>query len=65
MQGNPRDLGDVQTFLVQMFNSVRQDRTQELYRHFTTATDTKNIKVVFNIVKDTILTRHIQDIINL
>ena len=48
-----------------MFNSVRQDRTQELYRHFTTATDTKNIKVVFNIVKDTILTRHIQDIMQL
>lgn len=63
--GNPRDLEDVQAFLVSMFNSVRQDKSQELYRHFTTATDTKNIKVVFNIVKDTILTRHIQDIMQI
>ena len=64
-QGNPRKLGDVQDFLVSMFNSVRQDKTQEMYRHFTTATDTGNIKVVFNIVKDTILTKHIQDIMQI
>ena len=59
--GDPHKLTDVQEYLVIMFNSVRQDKSQELYRHFTTATDTKNIKVVFNIVKDTILTRNIQD----
>ena len=63
--GDPHTLGDVQTFLVSMFNTVRQDKAQELYRHFTTATDTKNIKVVFNIVKDTILTRHISDIMQI
>ena len=63
--GDPHKLGDVQNFLVSMFNSVRQDKTLELYRHFTTATDTKNIKVVFNIVKDTILTRHISDIMQI
>ena len=59
--GDPQKLSDVQDFLVMLFNSVRQDRSQELYRHFTTATDTKNIKLVFNIVKDTILTKNIQD----
>ena len=64
-QGDTRKLLDVQEYLVSMFNSVRQDKSQELYRHFTTATDTKNIKVVFNIVKDTILTRHIQDIMQI
>ena len=63
--GDPHKLGDVQNYLVSMFNSVRQDKSQEMYRHFTTATDTKNIKVVFNIVKDTILTRHIQDIMQI
>lgn len=63
--GDPKKLSDVQDFLVILFNSVRQDRTQELYRHFTTATDTKNIKVVFNIVKDTILTKNIQDIVQI
>ena len=64
-QGDPHKLSDVQEFLVILFNSVRQDKSQELYRHFTTATDTKNIKVVFNIVKDTILTRNIQDFIQI
>ena len=64
-EGDPQKLSNVQDFLVILFNSVRQDRTQELYRHFTTATDTKNIKVVFNIVKDTILTKNIQDFIQL
>ncbi len=65
LQGDPHKLEDVQNYLVSMFNHVRHDTSQELYRHFTTATDTKNIKVVFNIVKDTILTRHIQDIMQL
>ena len=63
--GEPAKLGDVQNFLVSMFNSVWQDKSQEMYRHFTTATDTRNIKVVFNIVKDTILSRHIQDIMQI
>jgi len=65
LQGDPHNLKDVQAYLVSMFNHVRHDTSQELYRHFTTATDTKNIKVVFNIVKDTILTRHINDIMQL
>ena len=65
LQGDPHKLENVQSYLVSMFNHVRQDTTQELYRHFTTAVDTRNIKVVFNIVKDTILTRHIQDIMQL
>ena len=65
VQGDPHKLEDVQNYLVGMFNHVRHDTTLELYRHFTTATNTRNIKVVFNIVKDTILTRHIQDIMQL
>lgn len=64
-QGDGHRLEDVQGYMVSMFNHVRHDTTLELYRHFTTAIDTRNIKVVFNVVKDTILTRHIQDIMQL
>ena len=61
-QGDPRKLEDVQEYLVIMFNSVRQDKSQQLYPHFTTATDTKNINKVFTIIiNDIILMKNIQD----
>lgn len=61
-EGSPHHLKDVEKFLTEMFDSVRTDRRQELYRHFTTATDTNNIKFVFKAVRDTILHRHIDGI---
>lgn len=60
--GDPYQLKDVEKFLTELFDSVRTDRRQELYRHFTTATDTNNIKFVFKAVRDTILHRHIDGI---
>ena len=61
-QGSPHKLDDVKAFLTDMFNSVRASHTSDLYHHFTTATDTNNIKFVFQAVHDTILIRHIQDL---
>ena len=61
-EGDPHQLKDVERFLTQLFDSVRTDRRQELYRHFTTATDTNNIKFVFRAGRDTILHRHIDGI---
>ena len=63
--GDSKNLEHVKNYLVSMFNSVRKDQSQDLYRHFTTAVDTGNIKVVFNIVRDTILTRHIQEVMEI
>ena len=60
--GDPEKLADVKEFLVDMFNSVRQNPSTDLYHHFTTATDTKNIKYVFQAVNDSILIRHIQEL---
>ncbi|XP_061388522.1 guanine nucleotide-binding protein subunit alpha homolog [Musca vetustissima] len=57
--GNPHSLLDVQNFILQMFMSVRKAQQSRTYHHFTTAIDTRNINVVFNSVKDTILQRNL------
>ena len=57
--GNPHSLLDVQNFILQMFMSVRKSQQSRTYHHFTTAIDTRNINVVFNSVKDTILQRNL------
>lgn len=60
--GNPRSLADVQIFILSLFTGVKRDARKPLFHHFTTAVDTENIKVVFNAVKDTILTRNLESL---
>ncbi|XP_052854710.1 guanine nucleotide-binding protein subunit alpha homolog isoform X1 [Drosophila gunungcola] len=58
--GNPHSVLDVQNFILQMFMNVRRsNNSSRIYHHFTTAIDTRNINVVFNSVKDTILQRNL------
>ncbi|XP_037959585.1 guanine nucleotide-binding protein subunit alpha homolog [Teleopsis dalmanni] len=57
--GNPHSLLDVQNFILEMFMRVRKSPQSRTYHHFTTAIDTRNINVVFNSVKDTILQRNL------
>lgn len=61
-RGDPRRLEDVQAFLVQSFSRKRRNRGKPLFHHFTTATDTENIRFVFHAVKDTILQENLKDI---
>ncbi|XP_063224998.1 guanine nucleotide-binding protein subunit alpha homolog [Bacillus rossius redtenbacheri] len=60
--GDPHSLRDVQEFVLDMFVAVKRDRKKPLFHHFTTAVDTENITVVFNAVKDTILTRNLESL---
>ncbi|XP_028843919.1 guanine nucleotide-binding protein subunit alpha-13-like [Denticeps clupeoides] len=54
--GDPHNLADVQSFLVDCFRTKRREPQQKpLYHHFTTAINTENIRLVFRDVKDTIL----------
>ncbi|XP_077474702.1 guanine nucleotide-binding protein subunit alpha-13b [Stigmatopora argus] len=54
--GDPKNLVDVQAFLVECFRKKRREQQQKpLYHHFTTAINTENIRLVFRDVKDTIL----------
>ncbi|XP_041675198.1 guanine nucleotide-binding protein subunit alpha homolog isoform X1 [Drosophila eugracilis] len=58
--GNPHSVFDVQNFILQMFIGVHRSASiSRIYHHFTTAIDTRNINVVFNSVKDTILQRNL------
>jgi guanine nucleotide-binding protein subunit alpha-12 len=59
-QGDPHNIGTVQDFLLQMFDNRRRDRSKALFHHFTTATDTENIRFVFHAVKDIILGQNLQ-----
>lgn len=54
-QGDPQKLEDVQSFILQMFGSRRQERSKAVFYHFVTAVDTQNIRFVLNTVKDNIL----------
>ncbi|GAB6025795.1 hypothetical protein CHUAL_011772 [Chamberlinius hualienensis] len=60
--GNPYSLEDVQKFMVNLFDEVRRDRRKNFFYHFTTAIDTENIKVVFNAVRDTILSNNLKQL---
>lgn len=44
-----------------MFLSVNEDSNKQLFPHFTTATDTKNIERVFEAVKTTVLEENLRD----
>ena len=68
-QGNPRDIEDVQKFIIQMYDTVRPvskgDKcldvpVYELCSYSMTATDEMSVRTVFPKVQDTILTKHLQ-----
>ena len=44
-----------------MFMSVNENTEKRIFPHFTTATDTENIKRVFEDVKATVLEEHLRD----
>lgn len=54
-QGDPQKMEDVQSFILQMFDSKRRESPVALYHHFTTLGDNEYFKFVFDAVKDTIL----------
>lgn len=61
-QLDPHSLEDVQQYLQQRFVDERRDKEALLYHHFTTATDTENIKRVFEAVRSTILENNLKDL---
>ena len=50
-------------YIAKMFINVNQERSADIYPHFTCATDTENIKFVFDVVKNHILQQHIVEVI--
>ena len=53
--GDPRKLEDVQSFIFQMFDDKRQDKSKVLYHSFTKAGNTEYIRYFFDAIKDIIM----------
>ena len=63
--GPQRDEKAAREFIYNMFSIIwtqNQDRSN-VYHHYTQATDTKNIEIVFEIVKNEVLLRNIHEVI--
>ena len=55
-EGDPHRLKDVQDFLVQLYDSVRQDKSSDFLYHFISSVDTEDVKATFEIVRGEIPT---------
>lgn len=53
--GPPKDHIEARDFILRKFTSSNPSREKDIYPHFTCATDTDNIKFVFETVRDHIL----------
>ncbi|XP_062409648.1 guanine nucleotide-binding protein subunit alpha-14-like [Sardina pilchardus] len=58
--GPKHDAESAQRFILKMYEQQDPDRQKSLYSHFTCATDTENIRFVFNAVKHTILQNNLE-----
>ncbi len=57
------DYMQAREFIAKMFINSNPERSADIYPHFTCATDTENIKFVFDVVKNHILQQHIVEVI--
>ncbi|XP_029693955.1 guanine nucleotide-binding protein subunit alpha-11-like [Takifugu rubripes] len=60
-RGPRGDAESAKEFILQLYRAQHRQSHKPLYSHFTCATDTKNIKVVFKAVKDTLFREHLRD----
>lgn len=60
VSGPDRDVDCAAQFIEDEFRSLNQNPNKVLYCHFTTATDTSNIHIVFNVVLDTIVKENLE-----
>ena len=59
--GPKGDYEQAREFIATMFINVNPERSEDIYPHFTCATDTENIKFIFDVVKNHILQQHITE----
>lgn len=54
------DVDSAAHFMASAFVSLNTNPSKLIYHHFTTATDTSNIQVVFQVVMDTIIKENLE-----
>ncbi|XP_043095344.1 guanine nucleotide-binding protein subunit alpha-14 [Puntigrus tetrazona] len=60
-KGPKNDADAAMKFILSMYEEQNSDMHKNIYAHFTCATDTENIRFVFEAVKDTILRNNLSD----
>jgi len=55
------DYNEATAFVQSQFEQKRRDANQEIYTHITCATDTNNMRHVFNAVKDIVIRRSLRE----
>ena len=63
ISGPKQDYESAREFICRMFVNCRPEKATSIYPHFTCATDTNNIKYIFEVVKNHILQSHIIEVI--
>ncbi|XP_062511988.1 guanine nucleotide-binding protein G(q) subunit alpha-like [Corticium candelabrum] len=61
-KGPKGDADKAKQFILDMFAELNPHKEKAIYPHFTCATDTENIRFVFEAVKDTILQQNLKDL---
>lgn len=59
--GPKNDPKSAQEFILKMYQEENEDKDKTIYSHFTCATDTENIRLIFAAVKDTILRHNLKE----
>lgn len=59
LPGSDRDVDAAARHITAMFSSCNDDPDKAVYHHFTTATDTANVQVVFHMVIDQIIKQNV------
>ena len=63
LPGARGDADAAKKFILDMFRTGIGERDTDIYTHFTQATDTNNIEIIFKCVKDHVLAQYIREII--
>ncbi|SMN00646.1 hypothetical protein SPONL_1418 [uncultured Candidatus Thioglobus sp.] len=63
IQLGPNSYDDAKNYIKDKFDLLnQQSQKKEIYSHFTCATDTGNIRFVFDAVTDVIVRKHLRDV---
>ena len=63
MSAGPNTYDDAKLYIKHKFELLNQQREKkEIYTHFTCATDTGNIRFVFDAVTDVIVRKHLREV---
>ena len=63
LPSGPNNFDDAKNYIRQRFEALNKKRDKkEIYTHFTCATDTGNIRFVFDAVTDVIIKKHLREV---